>query len=124
MIYLDTHVIAWLYAGKIELIPEKIQEEISTQEILISPVVALELQYLFEIGRVTEPGKAVVDDLIYRIGLTICDLPFQDVIKTALSQDWTRDPFDRIIVAQAGVRQSKLITKDAGIHQHYDHAIW
>lgn len=30
MIYLDTHVIAWLYAGKIELIPEKIQEEIST----------------------------------------------------------------------------------------------
>ena len=75
MIYLDAHVVAWLYAGKLKLIPEKIQKKISAEELLISPVVTLELQYLFEVGRVTEEGNSVVHDLVNRIGLKVDELP-------------------------------------------------
>lgn len=124
MIYLDTHVVAWLFAGKKELIPQMVQDELNRQELLISPVVMLELEYLYEVGRTTERGLIVVEDLATRIGLKSCDLPFDTVVKQSLNQNWTRDPFDRLIVAQASVRNTRLITKDTIIRKHYPHTIW
>ncbi len=124
MIYLDTHVVAWLYAGKINLIPENVQSEISKEELLISPIVTLELQYLFEIGRVSEKGLDVVNDLQKRIGLKTCELPFESIIEGAVKQNWTRDPFDRIIVSQASVRSSMLVTKDDTIQKNYRYFLW
>ena len=63
MIYLDTHVVAWLYAGRIDLFPSYVQKIISSDELLISPIVALELQYLFEVGRVSKKSTDVLFDL-------------------------------------------------------------
>lgn len=33
---------------------------------------------------------------------------------------WTREPFDRILVAQAAVEKNILLTKDSAIRKHYD----
>ena len=41
---------------------------------------------------------------------------------TALS--WTRDPFDRLIVAQAAVRDARLITKDRVLRKRYGASLW
>ena len=41
-----------------------------------------------------------------------------------MRQSWTRDPFDRIIVAQAALRRTSLITKDAVIRADYNRALW
>jgi len=124
MMYLDTHVVAWLYAGEVDLFPAKAQSLIDSEELLISPVVELELQYLYELKRTTQPGSVVIDTLEEEIGLARCELPFAQVISEALSNDWARDPFDRIVVAQAQVRQMPLLTRDASIRDHYTEAIW
>ncbi|MDR4504185.1 MAG: PIN domain-containing protein [Candidatus Scalindua sp.] len=124
MIYLDTHVVAWLYAGRIDLFPDHIQKLISREELFISPIVSLELQYLFEIGRVLKKAKDVVSDLEKRIGLNTCECAFNDVIECTITHDWTRDPFDRIIVSQANVHSTKLVTKDETIRKNYKYAIW
>ena len=124
MIYLDTHVVAWLYAGRISLFPNYVQKMLSREELSISPIVVLELQYLFEIGRVSKKGTDVVLELEKRIGLKTCEHTFSDVVENAIKQDWTRDPFDRIIVAQASIRSKKVVTKDETILKHYKHAIW
>ncbi len=87
-------------------------------------MVALELEYLFETGRISEPARIILQALARDIGLSLCDLPFADVAGAALRQSWTRDPFDRIIVAQAALRRTSLITKDADIRAHYDRALW
>ena len=34
---------------------------------------------------------------------------------------WTRDPFDRVITAQAALEQDRLITKDRVILEKYEH---
>jgi len=47
-IYLDTHVVVWLYSGELSLLSEKACQLIEENELLISPLVLLELQYLFE----------------------------------------------------------------------------
>ncbi len=124
MIYLDTHVVAWLYAGRLDLVPGHIQKLISKEDLFISPIVVLELQYLFEIGRVLTKAKDVVSNLEKSIGLNTCEHAFNDVIESAIKQNWTRDPFDRIIVSQADVHSTKLVTKDETIRNNYKYAIW
>ena len=115
-------MVAWLYAGKTSILPENIRDEIAKEDLVISPMVILELQYLFEIGRVVEKGSVVIRDLAERIGLNVCTLPFERVIEHAVKQIWTRDPFDRIIVAQASVQSNRMITKDELILQNYPYA--
>lgn len=124
MIYLDTHVVVWLY----QKIRNKFNSEtlilIDTEELLISPMVELELEYLFEIDRINTRSQVILEYLKGRIGLKTCDKPFQGIIQKALSMKWTRDPFDRIITAQAAVDNSILITKDKQIKKHYPKALW
>jgi PIN domain nuclease of toxin-antitoxin system len=124
MIYLDTHVVAWLYAGLVERLDRAVMDLINTEALSISPMVILELDYLNETGKTSDPGAAVYQDLQNRIGLEICDKPFARIIFAANSQKWTRDPFDRIIVAQAALDTSLLITKDRLIRNHYPRAFW
>jgi PIN domain nuclease of toxin-antitoxin system len=124
LIYLDTHVVAWLYAGRLDLVPAMARSLIEANVLRISPMVTLELQYLFETGRTTQPGAAVVAALAETIQLEVCDLPFERVVDEALRQVWTRDPFDRLIVGQARCRRAPLVTKDSGILESYADAIW
>jgi PIN domain nuclease of toxin-antitoxin system len=122
--YLDTHVVAWLFAGRLDLLPGGVRRLLDSSDLLISPMVELELQYLFEIQRTARPGREVIASLQEEIGLGVCDLPFHQVIAAAAGQSWTRDPFDRILVAQAMIRQAPLVTKDDHIRQHYGAAVW
>lgn len=125
MIFLDTHVAAWLYAEGAERLPASVVQLLErADDIRISPMVRLELQYLYEIGRVSHPALPVIDALASALGLTICHASFPAVVREAESQSWTRDPFDRLIVAHAGVLDSSLVTKDRSIHQHYARAVW
>jgi len=124
LIYLDTHVVVWLYAGKIKKLSEQAKELINDHEVIISPVVRLELQYLFEIQRVTDEANKIVFDLSDRIGLKMCDKSLNTIVISALDLSWTRDPFDRIIVANAAVNHNILLTKDQNILENYEKAMW
>ena len=125
MIYLDTHIILWLFARKGEGLSVRALNLIETEtEVAISPMVLLELEYLHEIGRTTLGSKPVYEYLYERIALQVCKRSFTDVIQAATMQSWTRDPFDRIITAQAAIGLNALITKDKGIRDHYEYAVW
>jgi PIN domain nuclease of toxin-antitoxin system len=123
VIYLDTHVVVWLYAA-----PEKLTDRacnlIEQNETVISPIVLLELEYLKEIKRLKVSSGKIFENLANSIGLTTCDIQFGTIISESLSQTWTRDSFDRIIVANAIVRGAQLITKDGTILQNYEKAVW
>ena len=58
------------------------------------------------------------------IGLRVCDLPFRDIVTHALKESWTRDRFDRLIVANAKAAGASLVTKDEHILKHYRRAVW
>ncbi|MEQ1855674.1 MAG: PIN domain-containing protein [Longimicrobiales bacterium] len=125
LIYLDTHVVAWLYATGAEALSGPATEIIeASEDVRISPMVRLELQYLFEIGRVGEPAANVVDALAGTLGLAVCDSSYPAVVHEALRHSWTRDPFDRLIVAQAALHGAPLVTKDQTLHQNYAAAVW
>jgi len=124
MVYLDTHVIVWLYAGSLDLVPKEAQRILNNEDLFISPIVELELQYLREAGRIKKTPAEILKALHKEINLKVCDKPFPSVVKESLNMHWTKDPFDRIIVAQAALNHNILLTKDETIQSHYKKAAW
>ena len=120
MIFLDTHVVVWLYQGRTDLLSKRAKKIIEKEDdIYISPIVSLELQYLFEIGKIIKPAKVVIEALVDDIGLEVAEDSFDEVVEQSLSENWTRDPFDRIIVAQARKNTALLVSKDRLILEKY-----
>ena len=124
MIYLDTHAVAWLYAKELSRFTSKGLESLEANELFISPMVTLELEYLYETGRIQVKSRVICDSLEQAMGLRVCDQPFAAVVRMSLDHRWTRDPFDRIIVAQAKLADAPLLTKDSAIMKHYKKAFW
>lgn len=124
MVYLDTHLILWLYAGSLDLISKEVLQALEENELYISPIVELELQYLKEISKIKEPPSEIIEALHKEINLKICTKDFHSIVRESLSMHWTRDPFDRIIVAHASLNNNTLLTKDDIIRVHYKQAVW
>jgi PIN domain nuclease of toxin-antitoxin system len=82
-------------------------------------MVVLELEILREIGRIRGGPHDHITFLERDIGLRVCDRPFSDVARQAAIEGWTRDPFDRLIVAQARLAKAALITRDTTMHANY-----
>jgi PIN domain nuclease of toxin-antitoxin system len=122
--YLDTHVVIWLFGGQRHRLSSAATEQIRNEDLLVSPAVVLELQLLHEIKRLRAVALKVIDRLSSEIGLAVCRLPFASVVEHAVKQSWTRDPFDRLIVAQARANDAALVTKDGDIRGHYKRSIW
>ena len=122
--YLDTHIALWLYAGETQRISKPAAAVINRDALLASPVVLLELQYLREVGRLAATPHAVLAELRRRMGLTLQDRALEAVAEQALDIDWTRDVFDRLIVAQAALDAAPLVTTDRTIRKHYPRAVW
>lgn len=117
-------MVGWLYEGAERRIPRKIRELVESSEPFISPVVELELTYLYEVGRVTEPSGAPLAALRRSIGLEIADLSLAALTHAAVPLSWTRDPFDRLIAAHAIVADVPLVTADETIREHLPLAAW
>ena len=123
-VFLDTHVVVWLFSGLIDKLPERVKQLIESNDICICPIVMLEIEYLKEIGRINYTMDEIITDLQAKIGLLIDDLPFEIVARKATGIAWTRDPFDRLTVASAVARRYPLITKDKSILDNFTSAVW
>jgi PIN domain nuclease of toxin-antitoxin system len=124
MIFLDTHVLVWLYGGIPDPFSEQAKRELQNSDLVISPIVLLELQYLHEAKKIHKNGDVIFSALQKTTGIRMMEHDWEEVMRTALPLAWTRDPFDRIIVAHAVHHKAKLLTKDRQIQRHYAGAVW
>jgi PIN domain nuclease of toxin-antitoxin system len=110
VILLDTNAIIWLDQGHRRT--RALAKE--SRSLYVSPASLLELQYLLEAGRIGLKARSV-GDVIERQGWVVDDPPSADWFAKAIDVDWTRDPFDRLLVAHARLRGWRLATGDAVI---------
>jgi PIN domain nuclease of toxin-antitoxin system len=123
--YLDTNVVVWLAGGDIRRISEGAKREIEQADLLISPIVLLELEYLYEIGRLRIRSRDVLLKLESELRLRVCDFAFSRIATVALDEKWTRDPFDRLIVSNAKANGfSTLVSADEEIGRNYPKTVW
>ncbi len=121
--FIDTHIAVWLCAEKRRSLPAKTVAAIEEGWLAISPMVALELDFLHEIGRI-KVGSAGVLNALSGLPLHIDQTPFHAVAQAAGTQTWTRDPFDRMLAAHALTAGLPLLTKDEAMLEHLDLAFW
>jgi len=113
MILLDTNALIWLdqhHARTRRLLK-------SPEPLAVSPATILELHFLIEVGRLrlrTGSVRALVDDERWIVD----EAPSVQWFEGASEDNWTHDPFDRLIVAHARLRRWKVATADRAMLEH------
>jgi len=107
-----------------ERLPAPARALIDEHEPYFSPIAALELTYLHEIGRARDSLATMLAALRRDMGLEVADASLAELAQAAADLSWTRDPFDRLIAAHAIVASSPLITADETILENLPLATW
>lgn len=123
VIHLDTHVVVWLYLRDEERLAPAMPQ-LQGKRLILSPMALLELEYLYEVGKTNTPSRDVFASLNASIGLRLAQAPFAVIVRHAVNQTWTRDPFDRLITATALAEEAPLLTQDRQIREHVPTAVW
>jgi PIN domain nuclease of toxin-antitoxin system len=123
--YLDTNALMWLAEGEKNRFSPRAVTLLQQADLLFSPMVLLELEYLYEIKRNRLPARDIQRKIEHELGARLCDLSFAEITKAALEEKWTRDPFDRLIVAHAKANGfAFLLSADEQIAKHYPRTVW
>ncbi len=90
-----------------------------------SPIVLIELNFLFQKNRITQPPNKILSKLSNELEVRLSTTPYIDLVHRGLRINWTRDPFDLLITAEVIDQQNHyLITKDELILANCKEAIW
>lgn len=115
---LDTHILMWLVASDARL-PPTLAAQLQAPEngLLVSAASAWELSIKFHLGKLPSAAPLLDDfsGIAARLGTGVLSItPAHAVQAGAL--DWGhRDPFDRMLVAQALAEGLRLVTLDGNI---------
>jgi PIN domain nuclease of toxin-antitoxin system len=114
---LDTHFLLWVVTGAARL--DEFPWLNAYAPWGVSPVSLLEVQFLGEAGRLEVESDAFVSALKQDPRFLIDEVPLLALIEQALPLSWTRDPFDRMLVAHSTARRTPLCTVDREIRRRH-----
>jgi PIN domain nuclease of toxin-antitoxin system len=124
VILLDTHVLAWLVAEPQRLsrpAASAIRQARISDGLAISSITVWELAMLFAQGilRSQSTVESAVENLLTRSGVVVMPItPEVAAIASQFSDDYPKDPADRLIGATAMAEGIALITRDERIRKH------
>ena len=114
---LDTHFLIWLVLGSRRLAAFPWLERY--QPWGVSPVSFLEIQFLAEVGRLSVRNPDFMAAVMADPRFTVDDPPLTPLVRHALSLDWTRDPFDRLLAAHSVARRVPLCSVHRDVRLHH-----
>jgi len=125
---LDTHAILWMVSGDPRLHQEARQIIRTADQLLFSPVSFWEMAIKVSLGK---PGFRLAPNWASKIenelrfnGAIKQSVELHHCAKVATLPWFHRDPFDRMLVAQAGEENLTLLSKDAHIAQYDIDVTW
>ena len=121
-VFLDTHAAVMLWNG--DDFGRRSKDLLERSAIFVSPAVRLELAFLHEIERLKVSADEILGGLTTELGVVQSDDPLAAVVAEAMDLHWTRDPFDRLLVATARLHRAPLVTRDSRILEHFRNAVW
>jgi PIN domain nuclease of toxin-antitoxin system len=122
--FLDTHAVIFLWEGRTEIFGAGSRELLEQSVLLVSPLVRLEMGFLKEVGKLKVEPDQILGSLTSDYGAILTDDSLEALVPLAMPLSWTRDPFDRLLVATALLHQAPLVTRDSRIHEHFRGAVW
>ncbi|HEX2166723.1 MAG TPA: PIN domain-containing protein [Longimicrobiales bacterium] len=114
---LDTHFLLWITIDASRLSEFPWLKRYSVWG--VSPVSFLEVKYLAEVGRLEVDIDAFTTAVMNDARFIVDEVPLLTLIQRALPLHWTRDPFDRLLVAHSIARRTPLCTVDRDIRRNH-----
>jgi PIN domain nuclease of toxin-antitoxin system len=111
VILLDTNAVIWIQQNH----PRARDLLRASSRKYVSPASLLEVQFLVEAGRIRLRRGASVSDVAADPRWVVDSPPSAPWFAAALDTSFTRDPFDRLIVAHASLRGWRLATGDRAL---------
>ncbi len=119
---LDTHAFLWWDASA-EQLPDSLLKTLQdpTHEITLSVVSAWEMQIKAALGKLElrTPLSMLVSEQQEKNGLGVLPVSLEHVVALEELGNYHKDPFDRLLIAQANVEGLTLVSKD-DVFRHYD----
>jgi PIN domain nuclease of toxin-antitoxin system len=114
ILLLDAHAVLWALSGSRELRPDtRSALEDPANEVLVSAATVWEIEIKRVVGRLDAP-----DDLLEAMdatGFSTLPITAADARRAARLPRHHGDPFDRMLVAQAGRLDALIVTRDAAL---------
>lgn len=124
---LDTHAFLWLAAEPEKLSPavREIVEQ-GGNELLLSAASGWEVALLWKLGRIElqDQPASFVPAAMQAIGITPLAIGFDTAITAATLPLIHRDPFDRLLVAEAMKNGLTIVSKDQTIPRYGVATLW
>jgi PIN domain nuclease of toxin-antitoxin system len=126
---LDTHTLIWWWDDNARL-PERIRDVMAdpANDILVSAAVGWEMATKVRVGKLPEMAEAVADTnfdrWVVEDGFRHLDVRQDHGVRAGLLVGDHRDPFDRMIAAQALIEGLAVITRDPALAAFGCDVIW
>ena len=108
---LDTHALLWWLGAPDQLAgPARRAIESSSSDVFVSAASLWEISIKQALGKLEMPGNPL--DAVQACGFRWLDIRSDHAWKAGMLRAHHRDPFDRMLVAQAEIEQLVLVTRD------------
>src|SRR5262245_27660258 len=118
---LDTNVLIALVDARLDALERAARDAVTAPEAVVHACVASlwEIAIKVRLGKLAlaEPPM-VLPDLMGRMGLVLLVINHRHVLTIPTPEPATRDPFDRLLLAQCHVENLRLVTLDRTLASH------
>jgi len=124
---LDTHTLLWCFNGSRSLSPRaRLLIEDGSNEILVSAASAWEIATKVRLGKLPT-GEELVGDFdgyLAQLGCVPLPISLDHAVRAGRLPGEHRDPFDRMLIAQAQAEDLKIISADRIFDDYHVQRIW
>jgi len=124
---LDTCVAIWMFEGS-HSIPPDVRREMTDpeNEVFFSDVSLLEIEIKYAIGKfpLDKPPSRSVLPLVHEHSLDVLPLTTRDIVRLETLPLLHRDPFDRLLIAQALTSRLSLVSPDPLLSKYEVSIVW
>ncbi len=121
-VLLDTHVLLWILSGSKKI--KSLTWLKNFSHWTVSPISLLEMKFLKEVGRLKVDFEPIISRLKADERFRIHTVSLEDICEAAFGLIWTRDPFDRLLVAHSMTASIPFGTCDRLILQNYSNIVF
>lgn len=120
---LDTHALLWWLTDDRRL-SRRARQTVERDEILVSVISPWEIEIKKSLGRIVPDTRSVLEEVTGTSGFAWLDIGPAHVAALAGLPLLHRDPFDRMLVAQAKLEHVPLVTDDRNLRRYEIETIW
>ena len=113
---LDTHVLLWLLNGEQRRFGPHALDALRERTAIVSAAAVWEIAIKRRVGKLRAPSNLL--ETVTAAGLSVLAITGAHAEHVADLDDVHRDPFDRMLVAQATLEKLTIVTADANIRRY------